>query len=86
MGIRIVFDSTSDITKEIIEKYNLVMVPDSKLEDTSYLDKVELTTDEFFDKLGRSEKLPTTSQASPAAFYEVFTKILEEEMKYLVYL
>lgn len=79
MGIRIVVDSTSDVTKEIIEKHNLVMVPlVVNFEDDSYLDKVELTTDEFFDKLSKSEKLPTTSQASPATFVEVFNKILDE--------
>lgn len=79
MGIRIVVDSTSDVTKEIIEKHNLVMVPlVVNFEDDSYLDKVELTTDEFFDKLSKSEKLPTTSQASPATFVEVFSKILGE--------
>jgi len=79
MGIRIVIDSTSDVTKDIIEKHNLIMVPLTvNFEDGCYLDKVELTTDEFFDKLKKSQKLPTTSQASPAAFAEVFKKILDE--------
>jgi fatty acid-binding protein DegV len=41
MGIRIVIDSSSDVTKEIIEKYNIVMVPlVVNFEDGSYLDKV----------------------------------------------
>lgn len=45
-------------------------------EDRSYLDKVELSTSEFFEKLVKSEKLPTTSQVSPGAFAEVFNRIL----------
>ncbi|MBZ2175000.1 DegV family protein [Schnuerera sp. xch1] len=78
MGIRIVIDSTSDVTKEIIEKYNLIMVPLTvNFEDRSYLDKVELSTNEFFDKLIVSDKLPTTSQVTPGKFVEVFNKILE---------
>jgi DegV family protein with EDD domain len=79
MGIRIVIDSSSDVTKEIIEKYNIVMVPlVVNFEDGSYLDKVELTTEEFFQKLSQSEKLPTTSQASPMDFVQAFKKILDE--------
>lgn len=79
MGIRIVIDSTSDVTKEIIEKYNLIMVPLTvNFEDRSYLDKVELSTNEFFDKLIVSDKLPTTSQVTPGRFVEVFNKILED--------
>lgn len=79
MGIRIVIDSTSDVTKDFIEKHNIVMVPLTiNFEDASYLDKVELSTDEFFDKLATSETLPTTSQVPPGRFIEVFNKILEE--------
>lgn len=79
MGIRIVIDSTSDVTKDFIEKRNIVMVPLTiNFEDASYLDKVELSTDEFFDKLATSETLPTTSQVPPGRFIEVFNKILEE--------
>ncbi len=77
MGIRIVIDSTSDVTNEIIEKYNLKMVPLTvNFENESYLDKVELSTADFFDKLVKSENLPTTSQVSPGTFREAFSEIL----------
>lgn len=79
MGIRIVIDSTSDVTNEIIEKYNLKMVPLTvNFENESFLDKVELSSSEFFEKLDKSEKLPTTSQVSPGAFVEAFSEILLE--------
>ncbi|HBD62953.1 MAG TPA: DegV family protein [Clostridiales bacterium] len=79
MGIRIVIDSTSDVTEEIIRKYNLKMVPLTvNFENESYLDKVELSSKDFFEKLGKSEKLPTTSQVSPGAFAEAFSEILLE--------
>lgn len=79
MGIRIVIDSTSDVTNEIIEKYNLKMVPLTvNFENESFLDKVELSSAEFFEKLEKSEKLPTTSQVSPGAFVEAFSEILLE--------
>ncbi|WP_019229633.1 DegV family protein [Sedimentibacter sp. B4] len=79
MGIRIVIDSTSDVTDEIIDKYNLKMVPLTvNFENESFLDKVELSSSEFFEKLEKAEKLPTTSQVSPGAFVEAFSEILLE--------
>jgi DegV family protein with EDD domain len=79
MGIRIVVDSTSDLTDEIIEKYNIKMVPLTvNFENESFLDKVELSTKEFFEKLEVAEKLPTTTLVSPGAFVEVFSEILME--------
>jgi DegV family protein with EDD domain len=77
MSIRIVIDSTSDVTQEIIDEYNLKMIPLTvNFEDGSYLDKVELNTEAFFDKLGKTDKLPTTSQVSPGVFIETFSEIL----------
>lgn len=77
MSIKIVIDSTSDVTQEIIDKYNLKMVPLTvNFEDGSYLDKVELSTEVFFDKLSKTDKLPTTSQISPGVFIETFSEIL----------
>jgi DegV family protein with EDD domain len=79
MGIRIVVDSTSDLTDEIIEKYNIKMVPLTvNFENESFFDKVELSTKEFFEKLEVAEKLPTTTLVSPGAFVEVFSEILME--------
>ncbi|HHZ01594.1 MAG TPA: DegV family protein [Tissierellia bacterium] len=79
MSIRIVIDSTSDVTQDIIEKYNIKMVPLTvNFEDGSYLDKVELSSSEFFKKLSLAEKLPTTTLVSPGAFVEAFNEILAE--------
>lgn len=79
MSIRIVIDSTSDVTDEIIKKHNLKMVPLTvNFENESFLDKVELSSSDFFEKLTKSEKLPTTSQVSPGAFVEAFSEILLE--------
>lgn len=77
MAIKIVVDSTSDIPVEFIEKNGIEVVPLTvNFENESFLDKVEITSEEFFDKLSKADKLPTTSQASPGAFVEVFERIL----------
>ncbi len=79
MAIKIIVDSTSDIPADLIEKHGIEVVPLTvNFEDKCYLDKIEITSQEFFNKLAESEKLPTTSQASPGAFVEVFEKALEE--------
>lgn len=79
MAIRIVIDSTADVTQEIIEKHDLKMVPlKVNFENESYLDKVELTTSMFFDKLAQAEKSPTTSQPSPGDFVQAFSEVLLE--------
>ena len=84
MSIRIVVDSTSDVTNEIIEKYNLKMVPLTvNFEKESFLDKVELNSEEFFEKLSKAEKLPTTTLVSPGTFVETFSEILVEGDKVL---
>ena len=79
MSIRIVTDSTSDITSDLIEKYNLKMVPlIVNFEHESFLDKIELSSEKFFEKLSTAEKLPTTTLVSPGAFVETFSEILME--------
>ena len=84
MSIRIVIDSTSDVTDEIIEKYNLKVVPLTvNFEKQSYLDKIELSSKDFFEKLAAADKLPTTTLVSPGAFVETFSEILLEGDKVL---
>jgi DegV family protein with EDD domain len=79
MSIRIVVDSTSDVTEDVIIENNLKMVPLTvNFENESYLDKVELSMPEFFKKLETAETLPTTSQVSPGTFVDVFDEILSE--------
>ncbi len=79
MAIRIVTDSTSDVTQDLIDKYNIKMVPLTvNFEDGSYLDKIELSSKDFFEKLSKAEKLPTTTLVSPGAFVETFSEILME--------
>lgn len=47
--------------------------------DETYLDTIDLTADNFYDKLKASDVLPTTSQPSPAEFSEVYEELLNED-------
>lgn len=78
MRIKLIVDSVSDIPKKICEELNIRVVPLSvNFSDGTYKDGIDLTTDQFFEKLAKSEKLPTTSQVNPGEFIEVF----DEELK-----
>ncbi len=66
----IITDSTCDLPKEIIEKYQIHVVPLSiHFEKDYYLDSVTLTPNKFYKLLGESKTNPTTSQPT----YKDFT-------------
>lgn len=74
--IRIVVDSTCDIPAAKREKLGLTMVPLTiNFEDGAYKDAIDLTNSEFYEKLSKAAKLPTTSQVNPGEFEEVFREI-----------
>lgn len=78
MTVRIVTDSTSDLTPEITEELGITVVPLHVCISETYLDGVDLTTQEFYRKLAENKILPTTSAPSPQSFIDVFDKLSEE--------
>lgn len=77
-GIRIVTDSTSDIPTELAEQWNISIVPCYiNFEKESFLDKVEISREEFYARLISSDKLPTTAAPPPGMFAEVYRKLME---------
>ena len=77
--VRIVTDSTSDLTGEIARALSITVVPlYVNFGNESYQDNVDLTTDEFYRKLASSAILPTTSSPSPGSFADVYDRLAEE--------
>lgn len=76
--VAIVADSTANLPPELIEKYNVTVVPLSVIwGDRTYLDNVDLTPDEFYTRLQKSKVSPTTSQPSPNLFLKAFSPLLD---------
>jgi len=74
--IALVTDSTSDLPEEIKGKYDIHTVSlKVRFEDQEYADG-ELTSDEFYRRLKREEKLPVTSQPSPQDFSTLYRRLL----------
>lgn len=83
MSVKIVVDSTVDVTDEV--KQQLTVVPLSvHFGDVEYIDGETITHREFYEKLIESDELPTTSQPSPDAFAKVFAGIAEAGDKAVV--
>ena len=76
--VRIVTDSTADLTPEQQRAAGITVVPlNVHFGDQVFRDHVDLTTDEFFRRLKASSQLPRTSQPSVGAFEEAYRTLLE---------
>ena len=71
MGIRIVVDSTADLTPQVRQRVAVVPLT-VHFADEEFVDGLDITAQEFYEKLQTSKVLPTTSQASPYAFSAAF--------------
>lgn len=79
MAIRFLTDSTSDILPEEAAQRGIDVVPLKVLfGEESYRDNVDITHQEFFDKLVTSKVFPTTSQPSPADFLPYFERARDQ--------
>jgi len=73
MAIKILTDSTADLPKEIVEKYDITVLPLKVIfGKKEYVDGIDLTPEEFYQMLETSEELPTTSQLIPEQFMPIF--------------
>lgn len=75
MSVKIVIDSTADLTPEIKARVSVVPLT-VHFGDEEYVDGVTITHKQFYEKLIECDTLPSTSQATPAAFAEAFDKIV----------
>jgi DegV family protein with EDD domain len=76
----VVTDSTSDIPKQWVDKYDITVVPLSVIfENESFKDDgMEITTDQFYKKIADSPTLPKSAQPSPGDFIETYSKLLNQ--------
>lgn len=76
MAVKILFDSASDISlSEAADMGAELISIKIRFGDEEFLDGVNITREEFFERLSRCEGLPQTSQINPAEFEEAFEKL-----------
>ena len=79
MTVKIVTDSTADLPPQIIEELGITVVPVYVRFGTNvYRDGVDITHDEFYQKLKTNPSHPTTSQPAPDDFANVYRKLSKE--------
>ena len=74
MCVRIIVDSSTNVSEKYREKIQSVPLT-VRFGDREYLDGVELSKHQFYEMLVESDVLPTTSQATPAAFAEYLESV-----------
>ena len=74
MSVRIIIDSTVDIDPKLKNRFTIVPLT-VHFGDEEYLDGITINHKQFYEKLIESDILPTTSQAPPIAFAEVFEQV-----------
>lgn len=78
-NVKIFTDSTSDLTQEILEAYDISVVPlYVTFEDRTFKDGVEMSSEALYKKVDELGKLPKTSAPSPSDFYNAFKPYIDE--------
>ncbi|MFW5981250.1 MAG: DegV family protein [bacterium] len=80
MRIGLVTDSTCDLDIDILNEHQVEMVPLNIIfsEDETYKDIEEIAQKDFFEKLVKAEKLPTTSQPAVGLFAEKYADMVDD--------
>ena len=79
MTVRIVTDSVADLPPEVVEELGLTVVPlIIRFGEEVFRDGIDLTADQFYEKLKASKLFPVTSVPAPAAFAEAYDKLAKE--------
>jgi len=85
MTVKIVTDSTSDITAGMAKELGITVVPLAvSFGRDSFIDGVTITTDEFYKRLSYDSTWPTTTQPAPGVFADVYNKLSKETDEILV--
>jgi DegV family protein with EDD domain len=75
MAVRIVTDSSCDLTEELTSALDIEVVPLTvRFGDTEYVDRVELSVADFYDKMANTTELPQTAAPAPGAFEDAFRR------------
>ena len=76
--IRIITDSTASAPLDLIQRYDITVVPLRVLFGAeSYREGVDMSNEEFYTRLAKVDRLPTTSQPTVAEFLDVYQQIVD---------
>ena len=77
MSVKIIVDSTCNAEESVMSKLQVVPLT-VHFGEEEYLDGVDIDNSRFYEMLIESDTLPTTSQASPGNFEQMYQKALAD--------
>ncbi|MBF8267182.1 MAG: Fatty acid-binding protein DegV [Dehalococcoidia bacterium] len=78
MTVKVVTDSTADLPPALAKELGIAVIPLNVLFGTQvYRDGVDISGNEFYQRLMASPRLPTTSQPSVGSFLELYQELGE---------
>ena len=84
-NVAIVTDSVSDLPPQVAEEFGITVVPlVVRFGNDLYRDSLDLSPDQFYEKLRTSKVLPATSVPPPAAFADAYDKLAEKTNEIVV--
>jgi DegV family protein with EDD domain len=79
MPVRIVTDSASDLTIEQAKEHEIEVVPLTiRFGDDEFVDRIELTVEDFYARMASSSHMPETAAPAPGAFEAAFRRCAAE--------
>lgn len=79
MGVKIVTDSSSDLSYEYIDSNDISVIPLNIIfGERSYIPREELSIERFYEMLEQVNELPKTAQPSPAVIEGIFKKSIDD--------
>jgi DegV family protein with EDD domain len=77
--IKIVADSTCDLSQEILCKYDIAIAPLTiNIEEKLFRDRIDITPDDFYGFIEELTTHPTTSMPSPTEFLSIFNQAIQD--------
>ena len=79
MAVKIITDSVADLPPKVVKELGITVIPLIVSFGTeAYRDGIDLTSEEFYEKLVSSKRLPTTGAPAPGIFAQAYDKLAEK--------
>ncbi len=79
MTVKIITDSSASIPSSVVEELGITVIPALvRFGEEVYRDGVDLTTEQFYERLTNDKNFPTTSVPTPQSFVDAYEKLAEE--------
>jgi DegV family protein with EDD domain len=85
--VALVTDSTAYLPPDLVNQYQITVLPQVLIwGDKTFRDGIDIQPDEFYQRLEKTDVMPSTSQALPADFEKVFRELLDQDKHVLAIL